>query len=69
MKAFYSAIHANHSPRQFFAFGRFLDFTPDRPDRAERILARLKHDGHQFPDAPDFGLQPIAAVHGPDYVD
>lgn len=69
MKAFYSAIHSNHSPQQFFAFGRFLDFTPDRPDRAERILARLKRDGHQFLDAPDFGLQPIAAVHWPDYLD
>lgn len=69
MKVFYSPHHSNHHPKQFYGFGMFMDFTPDVPERAEKLLALMIAEGHEIVEAPDFGMQPLAAIHTPEYLD
>ncbi|MEM9515865.1 MAG: histone deacetylase family protein [Actinomycetota bacterium] len=69
MRVFSSLMHRHHHPANFFAFGAFLDFTPDIPDRAEQILATLTAEGHEIVAATNRGREAIAEVHSPDYLD
>ncbi|AXC49913.1 histone deacetylase family protein [Paracoccus suum] len=68
MRAFYHPDQALHTPLQYMRFGSVV--TPkDLPERTERLLGALARHAIA-PEAPaDFGLEPVTAVHTPDYVD
>jgi acetoin utilization deacetylase AcuC-like enzyme len=70
MKVFYSTTHLRHAPtfEVFDGGGRVPYF--EMPERATRILTALQKTDWVETHAPaDFGLDPILAVHDPDYVD
>ena len=68
MRILYSPRHALHRPRQVMRLGRF---SPGRdvPERAEALLAALLAAGHARIEAAEHGLQPVADVHSPEYLD
>ncbi len=59
--------HGGHHPGAFVSRGRLVE-SPEKPERAARMLAALQAAG--YPELPlrDFGRGPIAAVHSPDYL-
>lgn len=70
MKIFYSETHRKHEP-PFEVFDGGLR-TPylENTDRMDRILTALNNEDWTEIVAPtDFGLDPIYAVHDPDYID
>ena len=70
MKIFYSETHRKHEP-PFEVFDGGLR-TPylENTDRMDRILTALNNEDWAEIVAPtDFGLDPIYAVHDPDYID
>src|SRR5215216_3512382 len=70
MKVFYSDAHRKHAP-SFEVFDGGLR-TPymENPDRMDRILHALNQtDWAELCEPGDFGLDPIHAVHDPDYID
>jgi acetoin utilization deacetylase AcuC-like enzyme len=69
MKVYYSEAHRRHDP-PFEVFDGGLR-TPylENPDRMDRILTALREtDWAEVHEPADFGLDPIYAVHDPDYV-
>lgn len=67
MKAIYSSRQQKHAPRSFITSGRVAD-SPECPERAERFLAAVGNAGHLVSEPDAFGLGPVAAVHGADYL-
>lgn len=68
MKVVYSDKHLLHDTRQVLYDGHPFELE-EVPERAEIILNALQVAGYTPPAAPsDHGLQPILAVHAPDYV-
>lgn len=58
---------ALHDPEDVFRLGRFLP-QPDRAERYRVFLAAVRNGINEIVVAPDAGLDPILAVHDPDYV-
>ncbi len=58
---------ALHDPETVFRTGRMIE-QPDRTQRYDIFLKVMADDGHQIVEAPLGGLDPILAVHDPDYV-
>ena len=69
MKVFYSEAHRKHEPA-FEVFDGGLR-TPylENADRMDRILKAIRQvSWSEFHEPKDFGLDPIRAVHDPDYI-
>jgi acetoin utilization deacetylase AcuC-like enzyme len=69
MKIFYSEEHRRHFPPfEVWDGGKRVAYL-ENPDRMDRITAALKKtDWAEFPAPRDFGLNPVIAVHDPDYI-
>lgn len=69
MNIYYSERHRQHYPSfEVFDGGKRVEYF-ENPDRIDRILAALKPiDWVDFKEPEDFGLDPILAVHDPDYI-
>ena len=67
MQVIYHPGHAAHAPKQFLVSGR-VQPSPEIPARAEALLAAVKAAEYEVLEPPDCGLQPIAAVHTPEYL-
>lgn len=69
MKTFYSPAHLLHAPAKEFLDGALVDVF-EKPSRAELVLqaVRAANLGEVLPPS-DFGLDPIQAIHTPDYLD
>lgn len=69
MKIFYSEQHRSHYPPfEVFDGGIRVPYY-ENPDRMDRIVNTLKGmDWAEFIEPEDFGLDPILAVHDPDYI-
>jgi len=70
MKVFYSDTHRAHNPPFEVLDGGEKSPSFEVPERAERVLSALGQTGWAEISRPDdFGLDPILAVHSPDYID
>ncbi|WP_059413812.1 histone deacetylase family protein [Cupriavidus basilensis] len=67
MKVVYSDHHLAHDPRAFIVRGR-MQRSNEQPERALRLLAAARADGHEVIAPPDLGAGPRAAVHTPEYL-
>lgn len=69
MKIFYSEEHRKHYPPfEVFDGGIRVPYY-ENPDRIDRILSALNTTGWaEFIEPDDFGLDPILAIHDPDYI-
>jgi acetoin utilization deacetylase AcuC-like enzyme len=56
-----------HYPRGFLVNGAQQP-NPEVPERVDRLFAAARSGGHDIGESADHGLDPIAAVHRPDYV-
>lgn len=69
MDIIYTPHHARHNPPGEFMEGKFSAYL-EAPARAEIIISAIEAAGIGPIIAPDnFGLEPIIAVHDPDYVE
>ena len=68
MDVVFSEAHAQHAPTEFLMRGHFAAM-PETVARAERLAAAAREAGHRVVAPDDFGLAPIAAVHGVDYLE
>ena len=68
MKVFQTERHALHDPQFFLVRGQPRP-AAEQPERAHRLLAAARAQGHDIAEAPDRGLAPIAEVHTPEYLD
>ena len=69
MITYFSEKHRLHAPECEFFRGRFSD-PFERPERAEIIAARIGEVAPGTIRTPrEFGIAPVAAVHGADYLD
>jgi acetoin utilization deacetylase AcuC-like enzyme len=65
----YSPIHTRHDPPGEFMEGRFSTYL-ESPQRAEIILKAIQQTGiGSIVEPDDFGLEPVTAVHTPDYIE
>lgn len=67
MKAFYAEEERLHYPPHYLVNGVF-HANPEKPERADILLAAAKSAGCQIVRPPDVGLSPILAVHDERYV-
>lgn len=68
MKVFFDQRQLEHDPQfQFFA-GRLLS-APEKPSRATTLLDAAEREGFLLAKVRDLGLDPILAVHSPDYLE
>ena len=67
MQIVHTDAHRGHAPQSFLLRGA-LAASPERPERAERLLAAVRGGGHALLGPRSFGLGPVAAVHSPDYL-
>jgi len=67
MKVIFDPAQKKHDPQSFYSSGAPQP-NPEVPARAERLLAAARSSGlaHEMPD--DYGLQYIARVHTPEYI-
>lgn len=70
LKVFYSDTHFLHSPPfEVFDGGVRVPYL-ESPDRAQRVLSALQQtDWAEIESPGSFGLEPVRAVHDPDYLD
>lgn len=70
MKVYYSEAHRRHEPPfEVFDGGLRVPYL-ENPDRMSRVLHALhQHDWAEIIEPADFGLDPIRAVHDPEYLD
>ena len=68
MQAFFSDEQLLHEPRQFMRLGR-ISAPTDLPSRAGSLQAALAARGIAAQAPPDFGREPLLAVHSADYLD
>ena len=70
MKVFYSEQHREHMPPFEIFDGGLRSPYLENTDRMDRILAALiQTDWATICEPQDFGLEPIYAVHDPDYIE
>jgi acetoin utilization deacetylase AcuC-like enzyme len=67
VKAVYDPVHAAHDPRFFLVRGVPTAST-EQPERADRLLSGLEKCGISVISPDDFGPDPRAAVHSPEYL-
>ncbi|MEM8792838.1 MAG: histone deacetylase family protein [Pseudomonadota bacterium] len=67
MRVIFDARQLNHAPEEYFRHGVAIPH-PEQPQRAELIRDRLVVEGHKLAKPGNHGLDPIKAVHDPDYV-
>jgi acetoin utilization deacetylase AcuC-like enzyme len=67
MLVVYSPDHAKHRPETYFRAGGFVPH-PEKPERAEAIIAAMRDAGFAVEQPRDYGAGPRAAVHTPDYL-
>lgn len=67
MRVIYSTRQQKHAPSSFITSGR-VAASPECPERADRFLNAVTTAGHQVTEPQTFGLGPVAAVHGADYL-
>ena len=67
MQAFFSDEQLLHEPRQFMRLGR-ISAPTDLPSRAGSLQAALAARGIAVQAPPDFGREPLLAVHSADYL-
>jgi acetoin utilization deacetylase AcuC-like enzyme len=68
MRVFYSPEQGRHSPKSFIARGQVVA-SPERPERAEVLLAALTAAGHEIVAPARHGTAAIEAVHDAGYLD
>jgi acetoin utilization deacetylase AcuC-like enzyme len=68
MQILYSPDHERHQPKTFLRRGVPMP-NPEVAERARRLLAAVQADGHRIDAPSDFGPDPRAAVHTPDYLE
>lgn len=70
MKVFYSEVHRRHEPPFEVFDGGFRSPYLENTDRMDRILSVLNQtEWAEIREPGDFGLDPIHAVHDPEYID
>ena len=67
MNVIYSGIQQLHSPQHFLSSGATQP-NPEVPQRAERLLEAALMCGLKHIEPPDYGLDPVAAIHTPEYL-
>jgi acetoin utilization deacetylase AcuC-like enzyme len=69
MNTIYTPAHLAHAPAREFLDGELVDVF-EKPHRAELILSAVRETGlGEVLPPDDFGMEPIAQVHTPDYLD
>ncbi|AZO55136.1 MULTISPECIES: histone deacetylase family protein [unclassified Mesorhizobium] len=68
MKAFYAQEQKRHDPKAFLSSGAAQP-NPEKPERAERLLAGARSAGCTIERPGNHGLGPVSAVHTPEYLD
>ena len=68
MKAFFDERQLGHAPTFYFRRGAAMPHQ-EQPQRAEILRDMLAREGFEIAAPRDHGLEPIKAVHNPDYVD
>ncbi|MDH3299932.1 MAG: histone deacetylase family protein [Acidimicrobiia bacterium] len=68
MKVFHHPIHVAHEP-DFFLVRGIPTASADQPERVDRLLAGVARVGLGVEQPPDFGTEPVAAVHTARYLD
>lgn len=68
MKAIFDERQLKHNPERYFRRGAYISH-PEQPERAILIRDMLIKNGFPIETPGDYGLEPIKAVHDPDYVD
>lgn len=67
MKVIFSELQKAHYPQNFLSSGAQQD-NPEVPERADRLLQAALAAGLELLEPEDAGLEPITAVHTPEYV-
>lgn len=67
MKAFYDSAQARHNPQFFLVRGK-ITASNEQPERANRLMAGLNRVGIPVHQAEDFGSEPRASIHTPEYL-
>lgn len=67
MNVIYAEIQQLHSPQYFLSSGA-MQPNPEVPQRAERLLDAALKCGLKHIEPPDYGLDPVAAIHTPEYL-
>jgi acetoin utilization deacetylase AcuC-like enzyme len=67
MKVIYSELQKQHYPQHFLSSGAPKP-NPEVPERADRLLQAALSAGLELMEPEDAGLEPIAAVHTPEYL-
>ena len=68
MKVFHCDSHRLHDPQHWLFRGQPRP-SPERPERAERLLAAARDGGHALIACAGFGPEPVAAVHDAGYLE
>lgn len=67
MRAFHTPASAAHDPEKYFRRGTIVTH-PEQADRYEILLRAISND-HDVGEAHDHGIEPLLAVHAPDYIE
>ena len=67
MQVVYSEAHRGHHPRHFLVNGT-VQQCPEVPARADAFLAAVEGAGYTVVEPPDYGLEPVAAIHSAEYL-
>lgn len=67
MKVIFSEQQKNHYPEHFLSSGASKE-NPEVPERTDRLLQAALSAGLELMEPEDAGLDPICAVHTPEYV-
>lgn len=68
MRAFFDERQLGHAPSFYFRRGAAMPHQ-EQPQRAEILRDMLLREGFEVAAPQDHGLDPIKAIHNPDYVD
>jgi len=68
MRAFFDPEQSLHDPQQFMRLGKISD-PKDLPSRTDALLEALSREGIAPEAPPDYGLDPILAIHTRPFVD
>lgn len=68
MRVFFDERQLHHAPTHYFRRGAAMPHQ-EQPQRAEILRDMLIGEGFEISKPQDHGLDPIKAVHNPDYVD
>ncbi len=68
MKVFHHPDSVRHDPARYFRRGAVIEH-PEQAERYLRLRDAAASAGHELVVARDHGLDPIRAVHAPDYLD